>query len=161
MRVKLGVVGCGNISEIYLQNLCSFGDVEVVAISDMDLERARARAQQFGIPRALTVEALLEEPDIEAVLNLTIPKAHFEVAMAALEAGKSVYNEKPLAVELEEARKILELAGEKALRVGCAPETLSWCSPANVPSIDRHRSDRNSCGCHGLHDFSRTRRLAS
>lgn len=123
MRVKLGVVGCGNISEIYLQNLCSFGDVEVVAISDMDLERARARAQQFGIPRALTVEALLEEPDIEAVLNLTIPKAHFEVAMAALEAGKSVYNEKPLAVELEEARKILELAGEKALRVGCAPDT--------------------------------------
>jgi predicted dehydrogenase len=123
MRLKVGVIGCGNISEIYLKNLCSFGDVEVVALSDMALERARARAQQFGISRALSVEALLAEPDVEAVLNLTIPKAHFEVAMRALAAGKSVYNEKPLAVEREEARRILELANEKALRVGCAPDT--------------------------------------
>lgn len=123
MRLQLGVIGCGNISEIYLKNLCSLGDVEVVAVSDMDLERARARAQQFGISRALSVEALLVDPDVEAILNLTIPKAHFEVAMAALGAGKSVYNEKPLAVEREEARKILKLASEKALRVGCAPDT--------------------------------------
>ena len=130
-------------------------------ISDMDLERARARAQQFGIPHALSVEALLAEPDIEAVLNLTIPKAHFEVAMAALEAGKSVYNEKPLAVEREEARKILELAERESTSSWMRTRHVSRCGPANVPSIDRHRSDRNSCGCYGLHDFSRTRGLAS
>ena len=123
MSLKLGVIGCGNISEIYLQNLCSFGDVEVDAVSDMDLERARARAQQFQISRALPVEILLADPEIEAILNLTIPRAHFEVAMAALQAGKSVYNEKPLAIGLEEARKILECAAEKSLRVGCAPDT--------------------------------------
>lgn len=123
MKLKLGVIGCGNISEIYLTNLCGFGDVEVAAVSDRDLERARARAQQFQVPRALAVEALLAEADIEMVLNLTIPKAHFEVAMAALQAGKSVYNEKPLAVARAEARQILDFANEKALRVGCAPDT--------------------------------------
>jgi predicted dehydrogenase len=123
MRLKLGVIGCGNISEIYLKNLCRFGDVEVAAVADMDLERARARAQQFQIPRTLSVEELLAETEVDVVLNLTIPMAHFEVAMAALQAGKSVYNEKPLAVSLEEARRILEFAAEKALRVGCAPDT--------------------------------------
>ena len=123
MSLKLGVVGCGNISEIYLQNLCSFADIEVAAVSDMDLERARARANEFHIPRALPVETLLAEPDIEVILNLTIPKAHFEVAMAALAAGKNVYNEKPLAVKQEDARKILDLAAERGLRVGCAPDT--------------------------------------
>ena len=123
MRSKVGIVGCGNISEIYLKNLRSFADVEVAAVADMDLERARARAQQFQVPRALGVEALLAESDIEIVLNLTVPKAHFQVAMAALEAGKSVYNEKPLAVAREEARQVLDFANEKALRVGCAPDT--------------------------------------
>jgi predicted dehydrogenase len=123
MRLKLGMVGCGNISEVYLRNLCSFADVEVAAVSDMDLQRARDRAQQFGIPRALAVDALLAEPDIEVILNLTIPKAHADVAMAALRSGKNVYNEKPLAVGREEARKVLDLAAEKGLRVGCAPDT--------------------------------------
>ena len=123
MRLKLGVVGCGNISEIYLKNLCGFRGVEVAAVADIDLERARARAQQFQIPRALSVEALLDEPDIQIAVNLTIPKAHFEIAMAALQAGKNVYNEKPLAVACEEARKMLDFASGRTLRVGCAPDT--------------------------------------
>ena len=123
MSVKLGVVGCGNISEIYLKNLRTSADIEVRAVSDMNIERARARAEQFGIPRALSVEELLAESEVELLLNLTIPQAHFEIAMAALEAGKSVYNEKPLAVRREDARKVLDLAGEKGLRVGCAPDT--------------------------------------
>ena len=127
----------------------------------MDPERARARAQQFGIPRALTVEALLAEPDIEIVLNLTIPKAHFEVAMAALEAGKSVYNEKPLAVGREEARKILELGKRESTSSRMCTRHVSRCGPANVSSIDRYRSDRHSCRRDGVHDFSRPRRLAS
>jgi predicted dehydrogenase len=123
VRSKVGIVGCGNISEIYLKNLHSFADVEVASVADMDPERARARAQQFQIPRALPVEALLAEADIEIVLNLTIPQAHHEIAMAALAAGKSVYNEKPLAVTREDARKVLDLASERGLRVGCAPDT--------------------------------------
>ena len=123
MSLKVGVIGCGNISEIYLKNLGGFDDVEVAAVADSDPERARARAQQFGISGALTVETLLAEPDIEIVLNLTIPQAHFEIAMAVLEAGKNVYNEKPLAVAREDARKILNFATERALRVGCAPDT--------------------------------------
>lgn len=123
MSVKLGVVGCGNISEIYLKNLGALADLEVVAVSDMDIERARARAQQFSIPQAFSVDQLLAEPEIELVLNLTIPKAHFEIAMAALQAGKSVYNEKPLAVQREDAQRVLALARDKGLRVGCAPDT--------------------------------------
>ena len=105
MRLKVGVIGCGNISEIYLKNLGGFDDVEVAAVADSDPERARARAQQFGISGALTVEALLAEPDIEIVLNLTIPQAHFEIAMAVLAAGKSVYNEKPLAIALDKLNR--------------------------------------------------------
>jgi predicted dehydrogenase len=123
MSVKLGVVGCGNISEIYLKNLGALADLEVVAVSDMDIERARARAQQFSIPQAFSVDQLLADPEIELVLNLTIPKAHFEIAMAALRAGKSVYNEKPLAVQREDAQQVLALARDKGLRVGCAPDT--------------------------------------
>jgi predicted dehydrogenase len=123
MSVRLGVVGCGNISEIYLENLGALAGVEVAAVSDMDRGRARARAEQFHIPKALSVEELLVEPEVEMVVNLTIPKAHFEIAMAALEAGKSVYNEKPLAVRRKDARKVLDLARKKGLRVGCAPDT--------------------------------------
>ena len=123
MSLKLGLVGCGHISEIYLKNLCSFVEIDVVAVADMDRERARARANEFQIAHVLTVEALLAEPDIEIVLNLTIPKAHFEIALAALEAGKSVYNEKPLAVNREDGRKLLDVARQKGLRLGCAPDT--------------------------------------
>ena len=123
MSIKLGLVGCGHISEIYLKNLCGFAEIEVAAVADMDLERARARADQFQIPHVLTVEALLAEPDIEIVLNLTIPKAHSEIAQAALAAGKSVYNEKPLAVNREDAQRILDAARDEGLRVGCAPDT--------------------------------------
>src|SRR5262245_27450710 len=123
MRARLGVVGCGNISEIYLKNLCGSADVEVAAVSDKDLDRARARAEQFGIPQALSVEELLGDSKIELVLNLTIPQSHFDIAAATLQADKCVYNEKPLAVRREDARELLDLARTKGLRVGCAPDT--------------------------------------
>jgi predicted dehydrogenase len=123
VSVKLGLIGCGHISEIYLKNLSRFAEIEVAAVSDIDLERARARANEFQVPHVFTVEALLGEPDIEIVLNLTVPTAHFEIGLAALEAGKSVYNEKPLAVNRDDARNILDVARRKGLRVGCAPDT--------------------------------------
>ena len=122
MSVKLGIIGCGYISEIYLRNLSLLTDVEIAAVADADMKHAQSRADAFGIP-VLSVKRLLDHPEIEIVINLTIPKAHTEVATAILEAGKSVYNEKPLAIERAEARTMLALAREKGLRVGCAPDT--------------------------------------
>ena len=122
MSVKLGIIGCGYISEIYLRNLSALADVEIAAVADADMKHAQSRGDAFGIP-ALSVKGLLDHPEIEIVLNLTIPKAHAEVATAVLKAGKSVYNEKPLAIERAEAQAMLALARDNGLRVGCAPDT--------------------------------------
>jgi predicted dehydrogenase len=122
-KTKVGVIGCGNISGAYLGMGQRFDAVEVVACADMILERARAKAEEFGIPRACTVEELLATDEIEIVVNLTIPHAHAEVALAALEAGRHTYAEKPFAVTREEGRRVLELAKAKGLLVGCAPDT--------------------------------------
>ncbi|GGJ02043.1 dehydrogenase [Alicyclobacillus cellulosilyticus] len=122
--IKVGVVGCGNISAVYLRNLRSYDVVDVVACADIDEARARARAAEFGIPKACTVEELLRDDEIQLVVNLTVPQAHAEVCLAALAAGKHVYVEKPLAVSLEDGRHILALAAEKGLRVGTAPDTV-------------------------------------
>lgn len=120
--VKVGLIGCGVISEVYGQNCKLAKSVELVACADLIPERAEARAAQLGI-RACSVDELLADPEIELVLNLTIPKAHAEVALRALEAGKSVFNEKPLAIERADARRILDLSRAKGLHVGCAPDT--------------------------------------
>jgi predicted dehydrogenase len=122
-KTKIGIVGCGNISGIYCQNAKVFHAIEAVACADLDLERAKARALEFAIPRACSVQELLADESIEIVLNLTVPKAHVEIDLAALEAGKSVYSEKPLALELDQAAQVLALAKKKKLRVGCAPDT--------------------------------------
>lgn len=121
---RIGVIGCGNISPAYLKNLSSFEATDVVALADLDLARAKERAGEFGVPRACSVEELLADPSVEVILNLTVPKAHFEVAMAALEAGKHVYNEKPLTVTVEDGKKLMHFADSKGLRVGCAPDTV-------------------------------------
>ncbi len=120
---RIGLIGCGNISAIYLKNLTASSDVRVVACADIDVERARARAQEFGVPKACTVEELLADPEIDIVVNLTIPASHAEISRRALEAGKHVYLEKPLAVELQDGRDVVALAESKGLRIACAPET--------------------------------------
>ncbi len=122
-RVRVGIVGCGVISGIYLKNLPTFDLVEVVACADLVLERAQARAAEFGVPRACSPDELLADPAIELVVNLTIPKAHAPVALAAVEAGKSVYNEKPLAVERAQGAELLRRAEAKGVLVGGAPDT--------------------------------------
>jgi predicted dehydrogenase len=122
-KIKVGIIGCGAISAAYLRRLPMFENIEVAACADLDAERAKARAAEFKVPRVCSVRALLADPEIGIVLNLTVPKAHAEVALAALEAGKSVYSEKPLAVRREDGRRLLDLAAEKGLRVGCAPDT--------------------------------------
>lgn len=121
--MKIGIVGCGNISGIYLENLLRFAGVEVVACADLDVGRAREKADRYGIPVACGVEELLDNPDVDLVLNLTPPRAHAAVSLAALEAGKHVYSEKPLAVDPADGRRILSLAKQRNLRVGCAPDT--------------------------------------
>ena len=121
-KTGVGIIGCGNISGIYLKRCGELANLRVVGCADLMPERAKAKAEEFKV-RAMTVDELLADPEIEIVLNLTIPKAHASVALAALKAGKSVYGEKPLAVTREDGRKILALAKKKGLRVGCAPDT--------------------------------------
>ena len=120
--VRVGIVGCGNISDIYLQSDQKFAAMKIVACADLEVARARAKAAQYGI-RACEPAELLADPAIEVVVNLTVPQAHAAVALAALEAGKHVYNEKPLAIERADAERMLALARSKALLVGCAPDT--------------------------------------
>lgn len=121
--MKVGIVGCGNISDIYIKNIKQFDILGVAACADLDMERARKKAETFELPRACTVDELLADPDVEIVVNLTPPKAHFGVSLKALEAGKHLYSEKPLALNRDEGRKLLDAAAAKNLRVGCAPDT--------------------------------------
>jgi predicted dehydrogenase len=120
---QIGIIGCGNISGAYFQAGQTFRNLEIVACADLDLARAKAKAEEFKIPKACTVKELLADRDIEIVVNLTIPKAHSAVALAALAAGKHVYGEKPLAVTRQEGHKILAAAKAQKLRVGSAPDT--------------------------------------
>ncbi len=121
---KIGVIGCGKISGIYLRNSQRFFEnLEVAACADLMPERAREQADKYGVAKACSVEELLADPDIEIVVNLTIPNAHVEVAEAALAAGKNVHNEKPLTITRQDGRKLLASADEKGLLLGCAPDT--------------------------------------
>ncbi len=121
-QVKVGVIGCGAISQVYFQNLKDFEIIKIAAAADLMPERAEAKAQEFGCC-ACSVDELLADPEIEIVVNLTIPLAHAGVALKVLEAGKSVYNEKPLAVKREDGQQMLAVAKEKGLLVGGAPDT--------------------------------------
>lgn len=122
-RAKIGIIGCGNISPIYLKAGQRFEILDIVAVADLINERACERAEAFGVPNVYTTDQLLADPEIEIVVNLTTPPSHGEMGLAALAAGKNVYNEKPLAVTREDGQKMLRLAKEKGLRVGGAPDT--------------------------------------
>lgn len=122
-KPRVGVIGCGAISKSYLTNMQRHGILDVVACADIDMEKARGRAEEFKIPRAIEPEKLLSDPEVEFVLNLTIPQAHVPVAMSAIEHNKHVYVEKPLGVTREEAKRLCDAARQKSLRVGCAPDT--------------------------------------
>jgi predicted dehydrogenase len=121
-KLGIGVVGCGNISMTYLRNAALFPGVELRACADMAPEMARVRADEYGI-RALSVEQLLAAGDIDLVLNLTVPNAHYEISLAALTAGKHVFTEKPLAVTVGQGRMLVEEAERRNLALGSAPDT--------------------------------------
>ena len=121
--VGVAVIGAGTISSQYLSNLTRFPDVNVLAIADLDVERAATVAAEYGVPASGPVADVLALPEIELVVNLTIPAAHAEIALAAVTAGKHVYGEKPLALDPASARAVLAEAAARGVRVGNAPDT--------------------------------------
>ena len=123
MSLKVGLVGCGRISDIYLQNCARFDELDIIACASLDLAESKAKAAQHDIPLAYDVDTLIANPDIDCVLNLTIPAAHAEITKRALHAGKHVYSEKPFVTERQDGLDILQLASEKNLLVGNAPDT--------------------------------------
>ena len=120
----VGVIGAGMISDTYLENLTSFPDVRVVVIGDLDVERARAQAEKYGVTAHGTADDVLGHPDVQIVVNLTIPAAHAEVSSRAIAAGKHVWVEKPIGLDRESTRALLDQARAAGLRVGVAPDTV-------------------------------------
>lgn len=118
----IGIIGCGNISSIYLESDRKFSNITITKVADLDMERAIAQATKYD-KQAVSVDELLADPSVEIIINLTVPRAHGPVALSALNAGKSVYDEKPLATEREDAQTMLALAKSRGLRVGGAPDT--------------------------------------
>ncbi|HEU0291671.1 MAG TPA: Gfo/Idh/MocA family oxidoreductase [Anaerolineales bacterium] len=120
-KTRMAIVGCGNISDTYFKNCLEFG-LDIVACTDMDMSRAEAKAAQFGVT-ARPLNKVFADSSIELIINLTPPSTHAEISRAALDAGKHVYSEKPLATNRKDGAQLLELARRKGLRVGCAPDT--------------------------------------
>ncbi|BCH54426.1 Gfo/Idh/MocA family protein [Agrobacterium vitis] len=121
-ELNVGIIGCGNISSAYFTLAPLFKGITVVACADINMNAAELRAEEFGV-KAQTVDELLANPDVDVVVNLTIPAVHYAVSKQILEAGKHVYSEKPLVLSLEEGESLRRIAKDKGLSVGCAPDT--------------------------------------
>jgi predicted dehydrogenase len=122
MTMNIGIIGCGNISTTYLGLAPLFKGLAVVAVADMNMEAATARAAEYKV-QAQTVDDLLANPDVGLVINLTIPAAHYDITRRAVEAGKHVYSEKPVVLTLAEGVALRDLAAAKGVRIGSAPDT--------------------------------------
>ena len=121
--MKVGVIGCGNIADIYFHNSKNFfNNFEIIACADLNPEASKKYSEKYGIIN-LSVEELLSNEDIQLVINLTIPNAHFEVSKSILNSGKHSYSEKPISIEFDEGKELLNLAKSKNLYVGSAPDT--------------------------------------
>jgi predicted dehydrogenase len=121
-KMRIGVVGCGSVSAAYMRNAPLFRGVEIRACADIDAEAAARRAAEFNL-RAMDVDALMADPGIDLVLNLTIPAAHFDISIKAISAGKHVFTEKPLAVTAKAGRRLVNFAASRGLALGSAPDT--------------------------------------
>jgi predicted dehydrogenase len=123
--LRVGIIGCGAISNAYFKGLAPFSRfAKITACADLDLKRARGKASEHGVGKAYSVKELLDDPEIDAVLNLTVPGAHAAVNLLALKAGKHAYCEKPFSLTYKEGLKVLKEAQKRKLRVGCAPDTV-------------------------------------
>ncbi len=121
--MNIGILGCGNISNAYFGGAKPFSNLNVVACADLDVDRAKAKAAEHGVPKAYSVDEILADPEVELIVNLTIPAVHAPLNKQILEAGKHAYVEKPFGLNLAEAKEVVSLAESKGLRVGCAPDT--------------------------------------
>ena len=121
--VGVAVVGAGNISKQYLDNLTTFPDLKVLVVADLLEDAAKTRAKEYGIPEWGGLDAALGHPDVEIIVNLTIPAAHVEVATAAVNAGKHVWTEKPFSLDRQSGLGLLSTAEAAGIRLGCAPDT--------------------------------------
>jgi predicted dehydrogenase len=127
-RLGVGFIGTGNISSAYLKaimgrdGLPGFPVLDIKGLADMRPEAATARAAEFGL-EAMSIEQMLADPSIALIVNLTIPRAHVEVGLRVLAAGKHVYSEKPLGISFAEGKTLLDAANKAGLRIGSAPDT--------------------------------------
>ncbi|MFM7445032.1 MAG: Gfo/Idh/MocA family protein [Tabrizicola sp.] len=146
-NLGLGIIGCGNISTSYLRLAPLFKGLEVRAVADVNMEAAKARAAEFNV-KAQSVEDLLANKDVDVVINLTIPDAHYPVTKRILEAGKHAYSEKPLVLTLEQGVTLRDLAKSKGLAVGCAPDTfLGGAHQQARAALDEGRVGQITAGC--------------
>lgn len=121
-ELGVGIIGCGNISTTYFSLAPLFKGLNVLACSDLNMNAAELRAEEYGV-KAQTIEDLLANDELDIIVNLTIPDAHYAVSKRILEAGKHVYSEKPLVLSLREGEDLRRIAGARGLSVGCAPDT--------------------------------------
>jgi predicted dehydrogenase len=140
-KAKVGIIGCGNISEAYLRLAPRFSNVEIVAVADIVPEVAKKRAEQFSV-KALTPDNLLKEKDIDVVVNLTIPAVHYDITKSILSAGKHAYTEKPLALTAKDAAKLVKEADKRGLKLGSAPDTFLGAGAQTV----RQMLDKGTIG---------------
>ena len=128
-KIKTAIVGCGSISDIYMTNFTNgtFQIIDLVGCSDLMVDRMNASAEKYGI-RAMTLEEICADPTIELVVNLTTPAAHYPIIKQCLLAGKNVFSEKMIAVELSQGEELVALANEKGVRLGVAPDTFLGAS---------------------------------
>ncbi len=126
-KTVIGIIGCGNISDAYFKGAARSSFIQVKACADMNPEAAKAKGALYGAT-PMSVPALLADPDITLVVNLTVPLAHAAVSQQVIDAGKHVYSEKPLAAKFADAAALIKSAQAKGLRVGCAPDTFMGAS---------------------------------
>ena len=132
--MKVGIIGCGNISETYFNCQKIFNNFEIIACADLNNDFATKSAEQFNV-KALSVDDILSNKDIGLIINLTIPSAHKEIIVKSLNAGKHCFSEKPLAMNMEEGLEIQKLSNEKKLYVGCAPDTFLGAAGQNARKL--------------------------
>jgi predicted dehydrogenase len=122
--MRIAFVGCGFVADFYLRTLSLHPELSLAGVMDRDEKRASAFSAFHSVRRYVTLDELLEDKSVEAVVNLTNPASHYEVSKAALQAGKHVYTEKPLAMELAQAAELVELAERRGLYLSSAPCSL-------------------------------------
>jgi predicted dehydrogenase len=133
--VNVGVVGCGAISGAYFSGSRHFPILQISACADLDRAAAERKAREFGVPRVCSVDELLRDDSVHIVLNLTVPKAHVEIGLRAIQAGRHVYSEKPLGVTRDEGRRLMDAAAARGVRIGCAPDTVLGAGPQTARKL--------------------------